>query len=269
MEHLFSAWNEVSQRLAASSRVALFSDYDGTLAPIVETPELARMPEGTKELLEALARQRGCTVGIISGRALSDLSERVGIKRIIYAGNHGLEIEGPGIRFIDPIAEELRPVLHLMHRALTRAMGTIKGAFVENKGLTLSVHYRQASEQEEGHVKSIFDNTVAIARSLGKVRVTKGKKVLEVRPPVNWDKGKAIVYLMDAYARQNGKGNILPVFLGDDVTDEDGFKVLKERNGISIHVGAGDACSGARYFVKSPDEVRTFLGRVLECREES
>ncbi|MBI2853502.1 MAG: trehalose-phosphatase [Chloroflexi bacterium] len=266
MEHLFLSWPEVSRQLKAARRVALFSDYDGTLAPIVERPELAEMPGETRKLLEIFARQRRHTVGILSGRALSDLRDRLNIKGIVYAGNHGLEIEGPGIHFVDPVAEELRPILKLMHRALTRALRAIRGILVENKGLTLSVHYRLAGDQEEGQVRSIFDGVVANARSLGKIRVTNGKKVLEVRPPVDWDKGRAIVFLIDAYARRNGKDRALPIFLGDDLTDEDGFKVLKERNGISIYVGEESTCSSARYFLKSPDEVREFLARLLECR---
>lgn len=263
MQHLFSAWQEVSRQLKAARNVALFSDYDGTLAPIVERPELAEMPGGMRELMGVLARQRHFTVGILSGRALSDLRDRVSIRGIIYAGNHGLEIEGPGIRFVDPLADELRPVLNLMHRVLTRALGTIKGVLVENKGLTLSVHYRLAGDQEEDRVKRIFEGVVATACSLGKVKVTSGKKVLEVRPPVNWDKGRAIVFLMDAYARQKGKGRTLPIFLGDDLTDEDGFKVLEECDGVSIYVGEGDACGSARYFLRSPDEVQEFLQKLL------
>lgn len=267
MEYLFSAWQEVSRQLTAASRIALFSDYDGTLAPIVERPELAEMPSGTRESLKKLAQRSHYSIGIVSGRALSDLRDRVGIKGIIYAGNHGLEIEGPGIRFVDPVAEEIRPLLNLMGRVLTNAMKTIKGATVEDKGLTLSVHYRMADIHEESRVKNTFDNTVATAHSLGKIRVTRGKKVFEVRPPVDWDKGRAIAFLLDAYARQSGKGLVLPIFLGDDATDEDGFRVLKERNGISIYVGPGGASSSAMYFLRSPNEVETFLGRLLGCCE--
>jgi len=267
--HLFSCWREVSRQLEAASHIALFSDYDGTLTPIAERPELAEMPSSIRDVLEVIARQRHCMVGIISGRALSDLRDMVGIRGIVYAGNHGLEIEGPGIRFIDPLADELRPVLNLMHRALARSLETIKGALVENKGLTLSVHYRLAGEQEEDQVKRIFEKVLATAHSLEKVKITAGKKVLEVRPPVDWDKGRAITFLMDAYARQDRKGKTLPIFLGDDATDEDGFKVLKERDGISIHVGGGESRTSARYFLKSPEEVREFLARLLECRRET
>lgn len=266
MEHLFSAWHRVSQQLIAARNVALFSDYDGTLAPIVESPDLAEMPIGVRELLEILARQPYCTVGIVSGRALADVRRRIGIKGIIYAGNHGLEIEGPGIRFVDPIAEELRPILHLMSKVLTRSMATISGALVENKGLSLSVHYRLAGIREEGHVRSAFDRVVTTARSLGKVKVTNGKKVLEVRPPVEWDKGRAISFLMDSYARRNRKSLALPIFLGDDLTDEDGFEVVHQRDGISVYIGEENTRSSARYFLRSPHEVRGFLARLLECR---
>ncbi|MBI4304426.1 MAG: trehalose-phosphatase, partial [Chloroflexi bacterium] len=172
----------------------LFCDFDGTLAPIVERPEMAMMSGKLKSLIQSLAQQPRFTISIVSGRSLSDLRKRVGIKELIYAGNHGMEIEGPGIRFVERSAMKARPTLRLMHRLLTQALGEVKGTMVEDKGLTLSIHYRQADEEDEERVKSIFNNVVDNARSLGEIRVTAGKKVLEVRPAVNWDKGRALVF---------------------------------------------------------------------------
>ncbi|MDP2954244.1 MAG: trehalose-phosphatase, partial [Chloroflexota bacterium] len=241
-------------------------DYDGTLTPIVSRPEDAHFPEKTRELLRSLARHRLFLVGVISGRALSDLKQRVGIGGIIYAGNHGLEIEGPGISLVNPLAEEMRPVFHLMHQVLSKALSTVRGVIVEDKGLTLSVHYRMVPDDSSDQVKSIFERVVATARSLGRVRVTSGKKVYEIRPAVDWDKGKAIALLLDRYGRRKATEELLAVFMGDDLTDEDGFKVVNSQEGISIFVGEEPQSSAAQYYLKSPLEVEGFLSMLLSSK---
>jgi len=265
MQHLFSVWLEISRRLKAAGRMLLLCDYDGTLTPIVDSPELADLPEGTRHHLQNLSLQGRLTAGIISGRALADLKQRVGIGNIIYAGNHGLEIEGPGIGIVNPVAEEMRPVFRLIQQVLSKALTPIRGAQVENKGLSLSVHYRMVEEEKSEEVRTIFETVIATARSLGKVRVTSGKMVYEVRPPVDWDKGKAIALLIDRYSRHKNKKETLPIFLGDDRTDEDGFKVIREHNGIPIFVGNELAHTAASYYLRSPQEVEQFLS--LLCME--
>ena len=259
MQYLFSAWHEIDRRLKAAGRVLLLCDYDGTLAPIVDRPELADLPDRTRLLLQSLSRQGRFTVGVISGRSLADLRHRVSIPSIIYAGNHGLEIEGPGIGLINPLAEEMRPVFSLIHQVLSKALGKVRGVQVEDKGLTLSVHYRNVDEDKTEEVKNTFERVMATARSLGRVRIVPGKKVLEVRPPVDWDKGKAIALLADRFGKPTARKEALPIFLGDDVTDEDGFKAVEERHGISVFVGEETQDSSARYYLKSPAEVEEFL----------
>jgi trehalose-phosphatase len=260
MQYLFSAWHEIDRRLKAAGRVLLLCDYDGTLAPIVDRPELADLPDRTRQLLQGLSRQGRFTVGVISGRSLADLRHRVSIPSIIYAGNHGLEIEGPGIGLINPLAEEMRPVLGVIHQVLSKALARIRGVQVEDKGLTLSVHYRNVEEDRTEEVRNIFERVMATARSLGRVRITSGKKVIEVRPPVDWDKGKAIALLADRFGKPTARKEALPIFLGDDATDEDGFKMVEQRHGISVLVGEERRDSAARYYLKSPAEVEEFLG---------
>jgi len=265
LEHLLSAWREVIKQFRSARYILLLLDYDGTLTPIVEKPELANLPEETRQLLRALGRERPFTVGVISGRALTDLKDKVRIGGIIYAGNHGLEIEGPGISFVNPLAEEFRPILRLIHYVLTRALGAIKGVLVEDKGLTLSVHYRQVAADKSTEVKSIFDRIAQGAATLGKIRITSGKKVYEIRPAVAWDKGKAVKMLMKKYGKGGRKSRLLPIYIGDDVTDEDGFKVIENYgSGISVFVGERDHRSSARYFLESPTEVARFLSILLE-----
>jgi len=252
-------------QLRDARHILLLTDYDGTLTPIVERPESANLPESTRLLFEALARHYEFTVGVISGRSLEDLKEKVSIRGIIYAGNHGLEIEGPGISFVNPMAEEFRPILRIVHQVLSRALQGIRGVIVEDKGLSLSVHYRLVDEYKTEEVNSTFERIAGGAQALGKVRITSGKKVHEVRPAVTWDKGKAVKLLMQKYGRGGRKGGLLPIYLGDDLTDEDGFRVIENYgNGLSVFIGEEVQHSAARYFLKSPAEVAEFLEILLE-----
>lgn len=264
MEYLFDAWQHVRSRLKKASHVFLLTDFDGTLTPIVERPEKAVLSQEMRQLLQALAKNRRFTVGVISGRSLRDLEARVGIRGIVYAGNHGLELEGPGINVLNPIDEEAKSVMNLLHRILSRALSGVRGVFVENKGLTLSIHYRQAEEEDENIVKQIFETVTGTARMLGKIKITFGKKVYEVRPPIDWDKGKAIAWLLERYRNPQKEDDILAVYLGDDLTDEDGFKVIEEKRGISIYVGEESRQSLARYFLRSPGEVEGFLSMLAK-----
>ncbi len=259
MKHLFDVWGKVVHSLKSADHVLLLSDYDGTLTPIVDEPESANLFRETRRLLRKLAKNRRYTVGIISGRALPDLKSKVGLEGIIYAGNHGLEIEGFGSSFLEPIAEEMRPSFQILNRVLLATLRGIKGVFVEDKGLTLSVHYRKVDGTEEMRVGDAFKRIADPLSVTGRIRVTQGKKVYEIRPPVAWDKGNAIAWLIAKFRESSGKAEILPIYLGDDLTDEDGFAVIENNNGISIFVGEEDSRSIARYFLRSPDEVTEFL----------
>jgi trehalose 6-phosphate phosphatase len=259
MQYLFDAWDNVVRRLKSADHILFLSDYDGTLTPIVDRPELAILSTEIRKLLKALAKNRRYTVGIVSGRALPDLKSKVGLDGIIYAGNHGLEIEGLGSSFLEPIAEEMRPFFSMLNQALSATLRGIKGAFVENKGLTLSVHYRMVDGNEKGKVKDAFKRITDPLHVTGRIRVTRGKKVYEIRPPVDWDKGKAIAWLMAKLRDTSRNGSVLPIYLGDDLTDEDGFRLINKNNGISIFVGGEGFPSVARYFLKSPEEVAKLL----------
>ena len=140
MQYLFDVWNKVSQRLKSAKHVLFLSDLDGTLTPIMDRPELATLAPETRKMLRALAKNKRYTVGIVSGRALTDLKRTVDVEGIIYAGNHGLEIEGFGSDFLEPIAEEMRPFFQILTQVLSATFRGNKGVFVEDKGLTLSVH---------------------------------------------------------------------------------------------------------------------------------
>ena len=265
MEHLLSDWPQIAKKLKDGGHFLLLADYDGTLTPIVSRPELAELTEEMKQLLETIRHQSHLIIGVISGRDLRDVKEKVGIEGIIYAGNHGLEIEGPGIKLVNPVANEMRPVLSIIYRLLSGTLQKVRGVSIENKGLTLSVHYRQVPEEKTKEVKSIFDRIVSGAQALGKIRITTGKKVFEVRPGVDWDKGKALKLLMKKYGKGGRNSRLVPIYLGDDRTDEDAFGVVdKYESGISVFVGEPTQETSARYFLRSPAEVADFLKILLK-----
>ncbi|MDP3063794.1 MAG: trehalose-phosphatase, partial [Chloroflexota bacterium] len=255
MDNLLDRWPDVSRQLVRAQHVVLLCDFDGTLAPISERPETVYLSPRAKGLLEVLAAWPRCTVGIISGRSLVDLKARAAMPGLILAGNHGLEIEGPGQAFVHPISVQVVPLFKLMERVLIKGLAAVKGAFVENKGLTLTVHYRLVEPGREGEVKQLVDRIVGVPRLLGKVRVTRGKKVFELRPPVVWDKGKAVSHILAHHLRLKRVRKAAVIFLGDDTTDEDAFLVVNGLRGLSVRVGRDERPTAARYSLDSVQEV--------------
>jgi len=242
----------------------LLFDYDGTLTPIVDSPELANLSIEVKNLIKSLSQKRRFTVAIVSGRALNDLQNRVDVKGIIYAGNHGLEIKGPGMEFVHPLTEEVISVINILGKMLSKAFRPFRGTVVEDKGFTLSVHYRKIKDEETEHeIEDAFERVVGVARTLGKVKTTSGKKVYEVRPNVPWHKGKATKFIMKKYAKGGRTRGFLPIYLGDDLTDEDAFNAIEGYGGISIYVGSENPQSAASYRLDSPAEVADFMRRLL------
>ena len=264
MEHLFAVWPEVSERIRAANQHLLLTDFDGTLSPIAGRPEEAVLPDATRRAIEALTAHPRVGVAIVSGRALSDIKNKVGIRGITYAGNHGIEIEGPWLKFVYPPAESQRPVIRRLHTRLSEVLAGFEGAFIEDKGLTLSVHYRLVGEDGVSELKRVCEETVRGLRSEGKIRTTEGKKVYEIRPGVLWDKEDAILLLISGWASSRGASTSLAMFLGDDLTDEGGFKVVNAHRGVSIYVGETGRSTAARYFLRSPQEVEEFLQRLIQ-----
>jgi trehalose-phosphatase len=249
-----AAWRE-------SGRAIVLLDFVGTLAPIVARPELAELPPDARAAIDAL-RSRGAEVAVVSGRALADVRERARLDGIVYAGNHGMEIDGPGVHRIHAEAAAARPALERAAHAIARDIDGTPGAFVEDKGLTLSVHFRLTPAEEVPVVREQVRRAVATEPVL---RVTEGKMVLEVRPAVEWDKGRAVRFLLDALQPAAG----VPVlYLGDDRTDEDAFRALREwRAGAAEGVIIAEAPpehTAATAYLHSPAEVAALLARLAE-----
>lgn len=246
-----SAWAE-------SGRLVLLLDFDGTLAPIVARPELAAIPAKTRRSLQRLLEAEGVQAAIVSGRGLADARALAALPGVAYAGNHGLEIEGVGVSRIHPEAAVARPLLEAAAAEIEPGLGAFPGAFLEDKGLTLSVHYREAREEDEPRVREIVVRAVGNRAGL---RLTEGKKVLEVRPRVEWDKGRAVEFLLDQLRPPPGA----PVlYLGDDTTDEDAFRVLRGGRGEGILVSEEPpAESAASAWLRTPGEVGEFFAALL------
>ena len=225
-------------------------DFDGTLAPIDQNPGVVSMPAESRRALKTLEAGERSSVAIISGRALADLRERVRMEEIIYAGNHGLEITGPGMHFVEPNAARRVEALEELTRHLQVRLRHISGVEVEGKVLTASIHFRRASAKSLAEVHRVVQDAVTPVVNL--FQVTQGLKVFEIRPRVNWHKGLAVRWIKEALGRRDA----LSIYMGDDVSDEDAFAALKE--GITISVGrVSGTC--AQYHLDLQESVQEFL----------
>ena len=241
--------------MASASRVLLLFDYDGTLTPIVACPEAATLSDGTRQTLTTLAGIDRFVVGIVSGRGLSDLQEMVAVSGLFYAGNHGLEMKGCGMDFVHPEAPAFEESLAEVALLLEQELAEVPGIVVHNKRLTLTVHFRSAPESYAAQVDSTVVMAAAPYVAAGQMKITRGKKVVEVRPNLDWGKGKAIEKL-----REFCGNSPLPVFFGDDQTDEEGFAVVQNAGGIAVFVGPARDSTLALHRLDTPAEV----GQILE-----
>lgn len=263
MKYLFDHLSGLEKALSGSF-VLLFLDYDGTLTPIVESPAKAVIPSGVKALLEKLAKVPACRIAIISGRTLKDIKKMAGIKGIIYAGNHGLEIEGAKIKFEGMVSPKLKRAIRQLRNDLNKRLCMVKGVFIEDKTLTLSVHYRLAGKKDIPLIKNILEQTARPYITSRMLKINPGKKVFELRPAVEWNKGKVVLWLLARQQFAMGETRICPVYLGDDITDEDAFRALKNK-GATVFVGNPRA-SEARYYLKDNREVARFINYILKLK---
>lgn len=261
MEHALERVSEWRTRWRETGALVLLLDFDGTLAPIVERAERAELHPEVRTALARLQALRGVHLAIVSGRGMADARSRVGIPGIAYAGNHGMEIEGPGVRQVHAEAAAARPKLEEVAERLADALRPVVGAWVEDKGLTLSVHYRLAARGAVAGIRSAVAAEVARAPAL---RLTEGKEVLEVRPDVDWDKGRAVEFLL---AHLDPPAGAPTLYLGDDRTDEDAFRVLAARGGGGVIVAdPPPPDTAADSYLRDPAEVATLLHALADPR---
>lgn len=254
---LWHSWSEVARRLAAPPRLALFCDFDGTLAPLAGHPDRAHLPVATRAVLERLGRLPRMFVGVVSGRSLRDLRRRVGLRKIYYIGSHGLEWAGPNGQGSVRANVGWQRCIRELREKLQSCLDGLPGIYVEPKTVSIAVHYRNARVSVAE--RALLSVRHLVQSSPNSWRLLEGKKVLEVLPPAEMDKGRAVLEAVGRIQSLAG-GRPLLVFLGDDVTDETVFVRLR-RADVGIHVGAGRR-SRARYRLRSPVEVGYFLQRL-------
>ena len=245
--------------LTTERQPAVFYDFDGTLSEIVEDPDSARLVDGAADAMTSLSA--ACPVAILSGRDLADVRERIGLPGLWYAGSHGFELTGPdGTHHQNPEAAASIPVLAGAAADLADQLGHIPGVLVEHKRFGVAVHYRNAARDRVGEVAA----AVRTAGQRTALRVTTGREVIELRPNIDWDKGKTLRWVLDHIRDNEGGGPLLPIYLGDDITDEDAFDAVDD-DGIAIlvrHSDDGDRATAARYALDDPDRVREFTERL-------
>jgi trehalose-phosphatase len=256
MKYLFGEWRGIKDKIK-DKYLFIFLDFDGTLAPIARTPDKAILPRKAKELLKRLRDNPRLKLTIISGRSIEDIKNKIGLKGVIYSGNHGLEIEGPKINFKHVVPSGYRMIIEHIKNNLEQKISPFDGAFVEDKGLSLSLHYRLVDKNKISALKTIFREETVSHLVRNKIKIKPGKMVLEVRPPVEWNKGKVVLWLLSRQLSALKKNDVLPVYIGDDETDEDAFKALKNK-GLTIFVGQNKS-SGANYYLKDQGEVNELL----------
>ncbi|XP_030455268.1 probable trehalose-phosphate phosphatase C [Syzygium oleosum] len=265
---------ELITNAAKGKEIVIFLDYDGTLSPIVEDPDRAFMSNQMREAVKEAARY--FTTAIISGRSRDKVYNFVKLPELYYAGSHGMDIRGPsksqlkskkgdeGVLF-QP-ASEFLPMINEAYRALLNRTKSIPGAKVENNKFCLSVHYRNVDEKRWA---ALAEQVRSVLSEYPKLKLTQGRKVVEIRPIINWDKGKALEYLLESLGYANDS-NVLPIYIGDDRTDEDAFKVLRDRRqgmGILVSNVAKETC--ASYSLQDPPEVMSFLMRLVEWKRHT
>ena len=252
-------WDDLEQRLVGK-RPAVFLDYDGTLTPIVARPELAVLAPPMRARLARLAAL--CPVALVSGRDRADVERIVGLDALVYAGSHGFDIAGPGLAMVPEVVGADMPALVAgTATVLAAAVAEVPGAVVEPKRYGVPVHYRQVADDRVGELRAIVARTIA---DQPRLRCTGGKKVIDVRPNVDWDKGRAVGWLLQALGLATD--DVVPIYVGDDDTDEDAFAALRGR-GVAILNADRPRRSAASFRLTDPDEVGWFIDRLIEFLE--
>ncbi|NQU18108.1 MAG: trehalose-phosphatase [Candidatus Saganbacteria bacterium] len=239
-------------------KIFVFLDYDGTLTPIVKKPQLAKLSAARKKILKRVAKDKNVQMAIVSGRGIKNVKSFVGLSGIHYVGNHGFQID----KWVHPKARSAKESIAKIIRDIKQKLKKVKGIIYEDKIYTASIHYRLVPTIMHGkemtsdldRLFACFNEIVRPYVARKKLMVTYGKKVLEIRPQVEWNKGEAVLMLLK---KAGGVGKYFPVYIGDDTTDEDAFKAIG-RSGLTIFVGDSKKTS-ADYFLSKVDDVYQFL----------
>lgn len=260
-----SAWEDLEAiRSLVQSRghLAVLLDFDGTLALHEDRSGDGTLSSLTRGVLARLARRPWCDVAVISAGAMQELKDRVGLQDLVYVGNHGFEITGPGWAAERRDAAEVRALIAGCSRRLRDRLRSIRGVVIEDKGVSASVDYRLVRREQADAVRQAVLEEVSRLPP-GRVEIRRGKMVLELRPAMDWDKGLAAVWLLEQLAGRDWRDRCVVLYAGNDPTDEDAFLALGDA-AVTIRVGTGPPPTAARYMVTGMSDLTRFLQTVLE-----
>jgi trehalose 6-phosphate phosphatase len=249
-------FNELDEfrKMIQNKEPVLFFDYDGTLTPIVKRPEDALISDEMKHALQQVASR--FTVAVVSGRDMDDVKSKIGLESIVYAGSHGFRISGPnGLYKEHEKSEEILPQLDCIERLLESGFSKgFEGVRVDRKRYAVAVHYRNAKEEDLPALNRLVEE---LLQDIPGFKKGEGKKIIEIKPDVDWHKGKAINWILERLNMTN-TDKYFPVYIGDDITDEDAFKALMDK-GLGILVGFHGQATAAKYALKNVYQVRLLL----------
>ncbi len=250
------------QQVINAPAIFTFLDFDGTLVEIAPTPADVSLSEPRKRWLQELTLLPQCSVGVVSGRPIDELRRFIGVEQIFYVGCHGLEWAAPdGNRSMAWTQRTLLDALRSLREEMCRELARFAGVDLEDKGMSLALHYRRAQANEALAARKEFVRAVHWYQQQGiKIDLLPGKEVIEAKPAGS-TKGDAVVQILARYAPA-----ALPIYIGDDLTDESAFHAIGE-NGLAILVAASPRTSAAGWFVKNPRAVYAFLRRLIRARE--
>ena len=247
MRYLFDHWPEIAEQLQSADSVALFLDFDGTLARVRAHPDEAGLNNATRRAITRLARNPRVRICVISGRKADDVRIRTSVPGIRYLGLHGWDGDGRG-----PLNPETRRALERARQKVTKQVAPIHGVWVEDKGSVFAVHYRGAANGDVGTARDALLATMAPLST--DFRIVANKYAWEVLPRTIGDKGTAVHRELKLFGRPD-----VPFYIGDDATDEPAFAALPD--GVTIRVGRR-TLTRAKYQLRDPAEVRSFLEKL-------
>ena len=255
-DFFFDHSSQIYNKILKSNSIVLFLDYDGTLVSFKNRPKEVKTPKKIKKIIRQLIKNPKIMVIIVTGRTLYDIKKLLNVNGLSFIALHGLQIETVSrFQYIWKQADQARLLVKSIKERMQTELEKEKGAFIEDKELTVVLHYRLLQTNRIQNTLNKFRKAVYYNDKKNIFEIINGEKVIEARPK-GWNKGKAIEMFLAKHAK---KKNILPIYIGDDITDEDAFKFLGKR-GVSIYVSnQSKRKTTARYWLKNPDDVYYFL----------
>lgn len=262
----FELFDSISP-LWEDKRLVVLLDYDGTLTPIVSNPDAAVLSPATRDTILTLA-STDITVGVVSGRSLPKIKNFVDVEGICYAGSHGFDVEVPSsngrVGRVHQHSADLLPQLAEIRDQLNVQLRDVPGAMVEDNKFSISAHYRNVPQERQIEIEQAVDRMMAQYSGMKKGH---GKMVYEIKPDVKWNKGEAVLWVLNALDLQQCADDVFVIYIGDDTTDEDAFAVLLDHDtyhGMGIKVTEATTRSRATMTLRDPDEVFEFLRALLD-----